>query len=62
MKAWRSTDKLMPPEDTQVLVATYDGGKMVAEWDGDTWMDSNGIIYNESSIIYWMPIPILPNE
>lgn len=62
MKAWRSTDKIMPPEDTEVIVAMYDGSKLIAEWDGKTWMDSNGMIYNQSAIIYWMPIPILPNE
>lgn len=62
MKAWRSTDKIMPPEDTQVIVAMYDGSKLIAEWDGETWCDSNGMIYNQSAIIYWMPIPILPNE
>jgi hypothetical protein len=62
MKAWRSTDKVMPPEDTQVLVSKYDGTKLIAEWDGESWIDTNGYIHNQSAIIYWMPIPILPNE
>ena len=62
MKAWRSTDKVMPPQDTEVIVAMYEGTKLIAEWDGESWMDSNGRVYNESDITYWMPIPILPNE
>ena len=62
MKAWRSTDKVMPPQDTEVIVAMYDGSKLIAEWDGETWMDSNGMIYNQSAITYWMPIPLLPLE
>lgn len=62
MKAWRSTDKIMPPEDTEVIVAMYDGSKLIAEWDGETWKDSNGMIYNQSAITYWMPIPLLPLE
>ena len=62
MKAWRSTDKVMPPEDTQVIVAMYDGTKLIAEWDGEWWCDSNEMIYGQSAIIYWMPIPLLPLE
>ena len=62
MKAWRSTDKVMPPEDTEVIAVTFGGVKLIATWDGESWSDSSGYIYNQSAIIYWMPIPLLPNE
>lgn len=62
MKAWRSTDKIMPPEEVDVIAVTNDGNKIIANWDGENWCDTNFIIYNQSEIIYWMPIPILPNE
>lgn len=60
MKAWRSTDKVMPPEDTEVIVAMYDGTKLIACWGVEWWYGNDGRIYNQSAITYWMPIPLLP--
>ena len=62
MKAWRSTDKLLPEIGVLVLAVHYKGFPILAEWDGDMWIDDHNHTHYSHEITYWMPIPILPNE
>lgn len=62
MKAWRSTEKLLPEEGLLVLAVHVKGFPLLAEFDGHLWIDDHNQTHYSNEIIYWMPIPILPNE
>ena len=59
MKAWRNIEKLVPSTDDEVLVYSTSQGYQVATFHDDIWSTDHYVL---DDVIYWMPIPILPNE
>ena len=52
---------MFPPNDEEIkLVATFDEEIKLARYIDEMWVEENrnGWI----NVMYWMPIPILPNE
>lgn len=60
MKAWRNTEKLLPSTDDKVLAYSVSEGYLILTYDEEGWCDDQFRYIND--VIYWMPIPILPNE
>lgn len=60
MKAWRDVSKQLPATDTEVLAYSVSEGYVILTYDEDGWSDDEFRFIND--VIYWMPIPILPNE
>jgi len=59
-KTWRG-EEVFPPNDEEIkLVATFDEEIKLARYIDEMWVEENrnGWI----NVMYWMPIPILPNE
>ena len=60
MKAWRDTTKQLPATDLEVLAYSVSEGYLILRYDEDGWCDSQFRYIND--VIYWQPIPLLPNE
>lgn len=61
MKAYRSVSKQLPTEGINVLVSDSNDDKYVAYYDGDDWFESH-TEQHIPNVIWWMYIPITPNE
>ena len=60
MKAWRSPERTLPFEETPVLAHTSKGFPYIAVLFDGEWHCYHT---NERlDVIYWMPIPLTPNE
>lgn len=60
MKAWRKIERTLPEENTPVLVHTVRGISYVAIYYDGQW---NCLHTGQRlQVIYWMPIPLTPNE
>jgi hypothetical protein len=60
MKAWRKIERTLPQEETPVLVHTTRGLPFVAVYYDEQWHCYHT---NERlNVIYWMPIPLTPDE
>lgn len=59
-KTWRGDDVLPPQDDDLKLVKTYTGEVALARYIDDMWIDEYTNRFLE--VLYWMPIPIAPNE
>ena len=59
-KTWRGEDTFPPYDGELKIVATFDGEVKLARFIDDMWIDENTMAW--INVMYWMPIPILPNE
>lgn len=60
MKAWRKIERTLPNEGIPVLVYTERGIFHVANYYDEQWHDEH--TDERLDVVYWMPIPITPNE
>ena len=60
MKAWRKIERTLPEEETPVLVHTLRGLPFVAVYYDGQWHCYHSD--ERLEVIFWMPIPITPNE
>ena len=59
-KTWRG-EEVFPPNDEEIkLVSTFDEEIKLARYIDEMWIDEHTNRLLE--VMYWMPIPILPNE
>jgi hypothetical protein len=59
-KTWRGLDVYPPIDDELKLVHTNQGEFTLARYIDEMWIDEHTNRLLE--VVYWMPIPILPNE
>jgi len=59
-KTWRGLDVYPPTDEDLKLVHTTQGETTLARYLDDMWICEYTNRY--LTILYWMPIPILPNE
>ena len=60
MKAWRKIERTLPQEGNPVLVYTLRGIFHVAIYFDTQWHDQQ--TDERLAVVYWMPIPITPDE
>jgi hypothetical protein len=60
MKAWRDVTKQLPITDAQVLAYSVSEGYLILTYDEDGWVDHQFRFVTD--VMYWMPIPVTPNE
>jgi predicted nuclease of predicted toxin-antitoxin system len=62
MKAWRDISKQVPATDVQVLAYSTSEGYIILTFDEDEQQFFDDQFRFVKDVVYWMHIPILPNE